>query len=135
MLKRGFTLIEILIVISIIGMMSTLLLPNISGAQNKAKEAGVKAAAHTLQTSIETYNIDYFHYPKGSNLSVYELANILIDEGYLRKIPTNPFTGESYAASDEYGKIIYSYDEQSNEYSLTAYKADGETILAEISNI
>jgi len=135
MFKKGFTLVEILIVISIIGLMTGLMMPNIAGAQIKAKEAGVRAAMHTMQTALETYNIDYFTYPTGSKLTIYELSQIMMDGDYLRKVPLNPFTGSSYSATDDSGQIYYSYDKTLNEYSLTAYKSDGKTVLTILTNI
>lgn len=135
MFKKGFTLVEILIVISIIGLMSGLMLPNIAGAQLKAKEAGVRAAMYTIQTALETYNIDNFCYPTGSNLTLYVLAQLLVEDNYLGRIPLNPFSGREYSNSDDSGQIYYSFDKTTNEYSLTAYKADGKTILAIVSNI
>lgn len=134
-MKKGFTLVEILIVISIIGLMSGLMLPNIAGAQTKAREAGVRAAMHTMQTALETYNIDNYIYPVGNNISIYELAQVLIEDNYLRKVPLNPFTGEQYTLHDDSGQVFYSYDKSTNEYSLTAYKADGKSILTVLTNI
>ena len=133
-LKKGFTLIEILIVLSIIGLLSSLLIPNIAGAQLKAKEAGVKAALHNLQTGLETYNIDYFVYPPGNNITAAELSQLLIQKDYLKKAPLNPFTGYAYGAEDSAGKIIYSFD-NANTYTLTGYKADGQSILLELTNM
>jgi len=133
--KKGFTLIEILIVISIIGLLSSLLIPNISSVQRKAKEVGTKAALHTFQIALESYNIDNFHYIKGNNISAYELATILIKEQYLKKTPIIPYSGESYNLDDTQGKIIYSYNTEDNEYSLTAYKRDGKSILTILNNL
>lgn len=134
-MKKGFTLIEILIVLSIIGLMTGLMLPNIAGAQTKAKEAGVRAAMHTIQSALETYNIDNYNYPVGSNLTLYELAQVLIENKYLRKVPLNPFTGKPYSVSDDSGQVYYTCEKKSGEYSLTAYQADGKSILTVLTNI
>ena len=128
--KAAFTLIELLIVIAIIGLLSSLLLPNIAGAQNKAKEAAVKAIMFNLQTELETFQIDNFTYPVGSNLNVPSLAEKL----GLNKIPQNPYTGQEYSGSDRTGKILYNYDENNGIYTLTGYQRDNNSVLFVLTN-
>lgn len=128
--KAAFTLIELLIVIAIIGLLSSLLMPNIAGAQNKAKEAAVKAIMFNLQTELETFQIDNFTYPGGNNLSIPTLAEKL----GLQKIPQNPYTGEDYSSSDRAGKILYNYDENSGIYTLTGYRRDNNSVLFVLTN-
>ena len=53
--NKGFTLIEILIVVVIIGLLATIALPNFVRFQGRAKEAKVKNVAHTLQLSAEDF--------------------------------------------------------------------------------
>lgn len=129
-IQQAFTLIELLIVIAIIGLLSSLLLPNIAGAQNKAKEAAVKAIMFNLQTELETFQIDNFTYPAGNNLSIPTLAEKLA----LHKIPQNPYTGQEYSNSDRAGKILYNYDESRGLYSLTGYQRDNNSVLFVLTN-
>ncbi len=129
-MQKGFTLIELLIVIAIIGLLSSILLPNISGAQNKAKEAAVKAVAYNIQTELESYQIDNYAYPEANNASVAELAELL----KLKNTPKNPYTGQFYSKDDKAGKIIYSYDGDSGEYKLIGYKKDGASELIVLTN-
>ncbi|MDC0977699.1 prepilin-type N-terminal cleavage/methylation domain-containing protein [bacterium] len=129
-IKKGFTLIELLIVMAIIGLLSTILLPNIAGAQNRAKEAAVKAIVYNTQTELESYQIDNFTYPDGTNISLKELLDIM----NLSKIPKNPFTGLEYSIDDAAGQIIYSYDDSTGKYTLTAHKRDGLTELFNLTN-
>lgn len=53
---KGFTLIEILVVIAIIAILFITLLPQIDNAQKKARETGVKTDFHTFQTAMESYS-------------------------------------------------------------------------------
>lgn len=56
--QTGFTLIELLVVVVIIGILATVALPNLLGAQDKAKNSGVQANGHNVQVALERYGVD-----------------------------------------------------------------------------
>jgi prepilin-type N-terminal cleavage/methylation domain-containing protein len=57
--QGGFTLIELMVVIVIIGILVSIALPNFVAAQDRAKIASLKLNMHTLQYAAEMYAIDY----------------------------------------------------------------------------
>lgn len=134
--KKGFTLIEILVVIGIIGLLAVFLVPNIFGAQDRGREAALKAVAHSVQLAVEAYNMENSTYPVARNIPVANLCvNYLITGGYIAETPKNPFSGEQYKDSDIAGKLMYSYNEIENKYTITGYKRNGFSKIIELSNM
>jgi prepilin-type N-terminal cleavage/methylation domain-containing protein len=56
---KGFTLIELMIVVVIIGILAAIAIPNFIAMQNRAKEGSTKANMHTLQLAAEDYGVTY----------------------------------------------------------------------------
>jgi general secretion pathway protein G len=81
----GFTLIELMIVVSIIGILATLAVPSYQSSVMKAKEAALRQDLSTIRDVLDQHKADQGKYPPSL------LA--LVDAGYLRGIPKDPFTG------------------------------------------
>lgn len=134
--RRGFTLIEILIVITIIGLLAYYLVPRLLGTEDRAKEAAVKAVMHSVQISIESYNLENETYPVAQNITLRDLCdNYLLPANYIGSVPKNPFTGQLYTANDVAGKIMYTFDNKSGKYTLSGYDRGGNREIFELSNI
>lgn len=82
--QAGFTLIELITVMAIIGILVGIALPNYRGAIIQAKEAVLKEDLFRLRDQIDQYYADKGHYP--------ESLETLVQDGYLRKIPVDPMT-------------------------------------------
>lgn len=85
--KRGFTLIEILIVFTLIGILVGLALPQYRYAAKRAREAVLKENLFTIRKLINQYYADKGKYP----LSL----QTLVEEKYLMAIPVDPMTKSS----------------------------------------
>ena len=83
----GFTLIELMIVVSIIGILATLAVPSYQASVVKAKEAALRQDLSTLRDVLDQHKADQGKYP--TSLAV------LVGAGYLRGMPKDPFTGST----------------------------------------
>lgn len=95
--QRGFTLIELLIVIAIIGVLAALLLVNLIGIRQRARDAQRKSDLRQIQSAIELYRADNGSYP----VNMPSCGQTLVGTGstpptYMQKIPCDPLTSSSY---------------------------------------
>lgn len=135
-MKRGFTIMEMLVVIGIIGLLMVFLVPSLMGAKDKAKEAAVKSIMHSVQLAVEAYELENQTYPLDNNVALESLCtNYLMAGGYISTVPTNPFTGKPYKDTDAAGRIVYSYDASADKYTLTGYNRSGTKKIQELSNL
>ena len=66
---KGFSLIELLIVIAIISIITAIVVPNLMSANIRAKVSGVKADMGSIAIALEDYKVDYGEYPRDSRFS------------------------------------------------------------------
>jgi general secretion pathway protein G len=101
--QSGFTLIELMIVMAMIGILITLAIPSFVGAIRHAREAALKEDLQTMRTAIDTYTMDKQKGPQS--------LDDLIQDGYLRAIPEDPMTRSKDTWVTESSDSMVSLDE------------------------
>ena len=84
--QAGFTLIELMVVVSIIGVLAAIAVVQVKNMKRKAVEAALKKDLHDMREAIDNFYADKQHNPADLNELVPK---------YIRKIPPDPITGQA----------------------------------------
>jgi len=122
---RGFTLIELMVVIVILGILAGLIIPRIMGRPEEAKQLKAKMQIESLETALKLYKLDNGMYPDTEQglLALVEqpetgtIPKNWRKNGYLEKgrLPKDPWGNE----------FIYLSPGAHGEYDIISYGADG----------
>ena len=114
--QRGFTLIEVVAAAALIGILATMLMPSLSGANDRVKNAKFSNDLAAIDQAIQVYRMDTGKVPS-------ELADL--DSSYLGgKLEFKDATGAD---------LTYTADANGADYSLTGKNASGATISSPAS--
>ncbi|MEK6559370.1 MAG: type II secretion system major pseudopilin GspG [Planctomycetota bacterium] len=121
--SRGFTLLELLIVMIIIGLLAALIGPKMIGRVGESRQTVAKQQIEGFSSALEMYKLDTTKYPtqeQGLEALVIQPQGLVNWRGpYLKKkfIPKDPW-GNNY---------IYTYPGQNGDYDIVSYGADGNS--------
>jgi general secretion pathway protein G len=133
--QAGFSLIEVMVTMVIIGLLSTVVLLNVLPSRDKAMVDKAKADIATLELAVDTFKMDNYTYPRtedGLTALVSAPADIRADRyregGYIRRLPDDPW-GNPYQ---------YAYPGRTRPFDVYSLGADntpgGEGLDADIGN-
>jgi general secretion pathway protein G len=100
----GFTLIELIVVIAIIGILATIAVPAMKTAPQRARESALKEDLFTLRSAIDQFHADRGRYPT----SLDELQSM----GYIRAVPEDPVTRSTSTWVPVYEDVTDDADER-----------------------
>lgn len=123
---RGFTLIELMVVIVILGILAGLIVPRIMSRPEEAKQTKARIQIESMETALKLYKLDNGNYPTTEQglqalveaPTVGALAKKWREGGYLEKgrVPKDPW-GNDY---------VYLSPGSQGDYDIISYGADGE---------
>jgi general secretion pathway protein G len=101
--EAGFTLMELMIVMAIIGILATLAVPSFVGALRSAREAVLREDLHVMRAAIDSYTMDKQKAPQS--------LDDLVQNGYLRTIPDDPMTHSKETWNTDTSDTLASVDQ------------------------
>jgi len=122
--NRGFTLIEIMVVIVILALLAALVGPRIMGRSDDAKIADAKVQIRNIESALKLYKLDNSNYP-----STEQGLQALVEKPTVGQIPKN-YKSEGYLESKNVPKdpwkndFIYLSPGEHGDYDLCSYGAD-----------
>lgn len=85
--EAGFTLIELIIVMTVIGLLASIAIPSFVNSIKRAREAVLREDLKTMRTAIDSYTVDKEQAPQS--------LDDLVQAGYLKTIPMDPVTNHN----------------------------------------
>lgn len=122
--RSGFTLLEVLVVVVILGILAAVIVPKIMGRPEEARRVRATVDIKAIETALNLYKIDNGDYPTTEQglMALVEkpdtgdIARNWKDGGYLDRLPRDPWREE----------YVYLSPGENGEFDLSSYGSDGE---------
>lgn len=102
--RKGFMLLELIIVVAIIGILAAVAIPNLVGMTDEAKVSKIQSDLSTIGTAMEVY-----HVKKGGTYPT-DLSVLAGDNGYLKKVPEHPTGAGAYTVVGNKGEVTCTFN-------------------------
>ena len=122
--RRGFTLIELMVVVLILGVLAAIIVPNVIGSADVAKAGAAKQDVASLMQALKLYRLDNGRYPSSdqglgalaAKPTIEPIPNNYKTGGYIERLPKDPW-GNAY---------IFANPGVHGEIDVMSYGADGK---------
>jgi general secretion pathway protein G len=130
--QDGFTLIEIMVVILILGLLATIVVQSLRGAADKAKTTKAQADLAEIKTALDRYYLDNGFYPttdQGLTALVSPPSSGRVPAnyesgGYIERLPTDPWGNQYFFQSDGNSYVLKSFGKGGTDGQDTAGQID-----------
>jgi type II secretion system protein G len=92
--QRGFTLLEMMVVVAIVAILAAILIPNFTRARAQSQTAACMSNVKTIATALELYFTDHQNYPAATKANV-DTGFVTTMNGYLSQVPVDPAAGST----------------------------------------
>lgn len=114
-LKKGFTLVELMVVITVIAILMTIAIVSFTRIQKQSRDTKRKADIRTLETALQAYYTEFQVYPVSTTAAPASSVLTALAPNYIPSIPTAPLGSTSTNGNTEY---MYVTDNTGFTYSL-----------------
>ena len=142
--SQGFTLVEILIVVIILGILAAIVIPQFTNASNDARQNSVASTLQTMRCQIELYKIQHGDAPPALTSMWTNMLNASDTTGntvtgatnttyplgpYIQAAPVNPANGQSGISGGTGATVGWVYSVTGSQYTIQAQDTTGSTVL------
>ena len=145
-INRGFTLVEILIVVIILGILAAIVIPQFTNASNNARSSSVQSTLQTIRSQIELFKLQHSDTPPTATaITNWQLflttsttteTNVTNPAGalfgpYMQTAPVNPMNNQSAVGTAVATTVgwVYTNTAGSSQYSIQAVNTTGNAVL------
>lgn len=132
--RKGFTILELLVVVAIVGLISSLLLVNIQNYRERSRDAKRVEDMKTIQNALELYHTSHLFFPICGSAEI-EIGGVsddclsatLVADGAARAVPTDPL-GASTGTCGDPASFVYCYFSDAGTTYELRYNLEGDAI-------